>query len=184
MLPYKTLSVETGKVRGRFLLNLSAFTVSLSALWFLLSGYFTPLILILGALSITVVIWLAYRMDVIDHASHPTHMAPKRTLYYLWLMWEIVKANVDVTLAILRGPNKLQPRVFKLKAAQSSDVGLVTYANSITLTPGTVTIFVDGREFTVHSLTPVAKEGLETGEMDKRVSALEGYVKPGTGGAG
>ena len=184
MLPYKTPSVETGKVRGRFLLHIGAFAVSLSALWFLLSGYFTPLILILGAVSITAVVWLAYRMDVIDHESHPIHMAPKRTLYYLWLMWEIVKANVDVTLAILRGPSALQPRVFKLKAAQSSDVWLVTYANSITLTPGTVTIFVDGSEITVHSLTPVAKKGLETGEMDQRVSALEGYVKPGTGDAG
>ena len=166
------------------MLHLGAFAVSLSALWFLLSGYFTPLILILGAVSITAVVWLAYRMDVIDHESHPIHMAPKGTLYYLWLMWEIVKANVDVTLAILRGPSALQPRVFKLKAAQSSDVWLVTYANSITLTPGTVTIFVDGSEITVHSLTPVAKKGLETGEMDQRVSALEGYVKPGTGGAG
>ena len=184
MLPYKSPSLETVTVRGRFLLNLSAFAVSLSALWFLLSGYFTPLILILCAVSITAVIWLAYRMDVIDHESDPIHMAPKRTLYYLWLRWEIVKANVAGTLAILRGPGALQPRVFKLKAAQSSDVGLVTYANSITLTPGTVTIFVDGSEITVHSLTPVAKEGLETGEMDKRVSALEGYVKPGTGGAG
>ena len=166
------------------MLHLGAFAVSLSALWFLLSGYFTPLILILGAVSITAVVWLAYRMDVIDHESHPIHMAPKGTLYYLWLMWEIVKANVDVTLAILRGPSALQPRVFKLKAAQSSDVWLVTYANSITLTPGTVTIFVDGSEITVHSLTPVAKKGLETGEMDQRVSALEGYVKPGTGDAG
>ncbi len=166
------------------MLHIGAFAVSLSALWFLLSGYFTPLILILGAVSITAVVWLAYRMDVIDHESHPIHMAPKGTLYYLWLMWEIVKANVDVTLAILRGPSALQPRVFKLKAAQSSDVWLVTYANSITLTPGTVTIFVDGSEITVHSLTPVAKKGLETGEMDQRVSALEGYVKPGTGDAG
>ena len=166
------------------MLHIGVFAVSLSALWFLLSGYFTPLILILGAVSITAVVWLAYRMDVIDHESHPIHMAPKGTLYYLWLMWEIVKANVDVTLAILRGPSALQPRVFKLKAAQSSDVWLVTYANSITLTPGTVTIFVDGSEITVHSLTPVAKKGLETGEMDQRVSALEGYVKPGTGGAG
>ena len=166
------------------MLHIGAFAVSLSALWFSLSGYFTPLILILGAVSITAVVWLAYRMDVIDHESHPIHMAPKGTLYYLWLMWEIVKANVDVTLAILRGPSALQPRVFKLKAAQSSDVWLVTYANSITLTPGTVTIFVDGSEITVHSLTPVAKKGLETGEMDQRVSALEGYVKPGTGDAG
>lgn len=156
----------------------------MTVLWFLLSGYMLPLILSLGAVSIAGVVWLAHRMDVIDHESHPVHMAPKGAGYYVWLMWEIVKANIDVTMAILRGPSALQPKVFKLKASQVSDVGRVAYANSITLTPGTVTIFVDDDEFTVHSLTPVAKEGLETGDMDRRVSELEGYVAPGTEGAG
>jgi multicomponent Na+:H+ antiporter subunit E len=143
-----------------------------------------PLILFLGAVSIAGILWIAHRMDVIDHESHPIHMAPRGVGYYFWLMWEIVKANMDVSLAILKGRDYLQPRVFKLKASQSSDIGRVTYANSITLTPGTVTILVDGDDFTVHSLTPVAKEGLEGGEMDRRVSALEGYVAPGTEGAG
>jgi multicomponent Na+:H+ antiporter subunit E len=156
----------------------------MTVLWFLLSGFLLPLILALGAASIIGVVWLAHRMDVIDHESHPVHMAPKGAGYYVWLMWEIVKANIDVTMAILRGPRALEPKVFKLKASQISDVGRVTYANSITLTPGTVTIFVDDDEFTVHSLTPVAKEGLETGDMDRRVSELEGYVAPGTEGAG
>lgn len=150
----------------------------------MLSGYLIPLILFLGAASIASILWIARRMDVIDHESHPVHMAPKGVLYYFWLMWEIVKANIDVTMAILKGPKALQPQVFKLKASQSSDIGRVTYANSITLTPGTVTIFVEEDEFTVHSLTPVAKDGLEGGEMDRRVTALEGYVKPGTEGAG
>ena len=156
----------------------------LFVVWLLLSGIFEPLLLGLGVASSIVVVYIAHRMDVIDREGHPIHLTPRTLLYFPWLVWEIVKANLDVTLAILRGPSALQPRVFKLKAAQSSDVWLVTYANSITLTPGTVTIFVDGSEFTVHSLTPVAKEGLETGEMDQRVSAIEGYVKPGTGDAG
>lgn len=166
------------------LLHLIALAVGLTGLWLLLSGYFIPLLLTVGGISVAGVLWLAHRMDVIDHESHPVHMAPRGVFYYFWLMWEIVKANMDVTVAILKGPKALQPRVFKLKASQSSDVGRVTYANSITLTPGTVTIFVDEDEFTVHSLTPVAKEGLEGGEMDRRVTELEGYVKPGTEGAG
>jgi len=166
------------------LLHLVTLAVGLTALWFLLSGYFLPLILMLGAGSILVCVWLAHRMDVIDHESHPVHMAPRWTFYYVWLIWEIVKSNIDVTLAILRGPRALQPQVFKLKASQVSDVGRVTYANSITLTPGTVTIFVDDDKFTVHSLTPTAKEGLETGDMDRRVTQLEGYVAPGTEGGG
>jgi multicomponent Na+:H+ antiporter subunit E len=166
------------------LLHLIALALGLTALWILLSGYFVPLILFLGAISIAGVLWIAHRMDVIDHESHPVHMAPRGVGYYLWLMWEIVKANIDVALAILRGRDALQPRVFKLKASQQSDIGRVTYANSITLTPGTVTIFIDGDEFTVHSLTPVAMEGLMDGEMDRRVTALEGHVAPGTEGGG
>lgn len=138
----------------------------------------------LGAVSIIGVLWLAHRMDVIDHESHPVHMAPLGATYYPWLLWEIVKANVDVVKVILKGPSAVKPQVFKLKASQVSDVGRVTYANSITLTPGTVTIFAEGDEFTVHALTAGGREDLEAGEMDRRVAALEGYVAPGTEGAG
>lgn len=111
-------------------------------------------------------------------------MVPKGFLYYPWLALEIIKSNLAVALAILRGSDALQPQVFKLKATQLSDVGRVTYANSITLTPGTVSIFVDGDEITVHALTPGAKKDLENGEMGRRVSLLEGDVSPGTKGAG
>ena len=166
------------------LLHIATLTFSLVILWLLLSGYFVPLILTLGIASVLMVVWLAHRMDVIDNESHPIHMVPKGFLYYPWLAWEIVKANLDVAHAILKGSRAWQPRVFKLKATQSSDVGRVTYANSITLTPGTVSIFVDGDEITVHSLTPSAKKDLESGEMDRRVSMLEGYVSPGSEGAG
>ena len=159
-------------------------TFGLATLWLLLSGYFIPLILTLGVASIAVVVWLAHRMDVIDNESHPIHMVPKGFLYYPWLALEIIKANLDVALAILKGSHALQPRVFKLKATQLSDVGRVTYANSITLTPGTVSILVDDDEITVHALTRGAKENLESGEMGRRVSMLEGDVSPGTEGAG
>ena len=166
------------------MLHLIALGAALTGLWFLLSGYFIPLILALGAGSIIGVVWIANRLDVVDHESHPIHIVPRGTGYYLWLLWEIVKANVDVAKAIIYGGNRLKPQVFKVKATQRSDVGRVTYANSITLTPGTVTIFCDGEDLTIHSLTPGAREGLETGDMDRRVTALEGDVAPGTEGAG
>ena len=121
-------------------------------------------------------------MNVIDNESHPIHMVPKGFLYYPWLAWEIAKANVEVSLAILKGPQAIRPSIFKLKATQSSDVGKVIFANSITLTPGTVSIFIDDDEITVHALTPGTREDLESGEMDRRVSILEGYVSPNTKG--
>ncbi len=180
----KKPSQRTGKARGLVLLHLFALGVGLTGLWFLLSGYFIPLILALGAGSILGVVWLAHRMDVVDHESHPVHMAAKGSGYYLWLLWEIAKANIDVTSAILKGGDLITPQVFKVKVSQRSDVGRVTYANSITLTPGTVTILAEDDEFTIHSLTPGARDGLETGEMDRRVTALEGDVAPGTEGGG
>ena len=161
-----------------------ALAAGLTILWFLSSGYLIPLILGLGAASIAGVVWIAHRMDVVDHESHPLHMAPKGVFYYPWLMWEIVKANWDVAKAILKEGDAIQPRVLTVKASQASDVGRVIYANSITLTPGTVTIAVDGDTFEVHSLTPGSAEGLQTGDMDRRVTDLEGYVEPGTEGAG
>lgn len=161
-----------------------ALAAGLILLWLLSSGFFVPLILSLGAASIVAVIWLAHRMDVVDNESHPLHMAPKGLLYFPWLMWEIVKSNIDVAAAIIRGSDAIAPKTMRVKASQQSDVGRVTYANSITLTPGTVTLFVDDDTFVVHALTKGSAEGLETGDMDRRVSALEGHVERGTEGVG
>ena len=161
-----------------------ALAVGLVLLWLLLSGYFFTLIIALGIASIALVLWLAHRMDVVDHESHPVHMGVKGLVYFPWLMWEVVKANVDVAFAILGGNEAIAPRMMKVTASQRSDVGRVTYANSITLTPGTVTVYVDGNVFLIHALTEASAEGLETGDMDTRVKALEGHVERGTEGVG
>ena len=153
-------------------------------LWFFLSGYFLTLIVALGITSIALVIWLARRMDVVDHESHPVHMAVRGLVYFPWLILEVVKANVDVALAVMRGNNAIAPKTMQVKASQRSDVGRVTYANSVTLTPGTVTVDVDGDMFLVHALTRGSAASLETGDMDKRVTALEGHVERGTEGVG
>ena len=161
-----------------------ALAAGLILLWLLLSGYLLPLIIALGVASIALVLWLGHRMDVVDHESHPIHMAAKGLIYFPWLMWEIVKANIDVALAIIKGKKAIAPKTMRVTASQRSDVGRVTYANSITLTPGTVTAYVDGDIFIVHALTEGSAEGLETGDMDKRVTALEGHVQRGAEGVG
>jgi len=155
------------------LLHTISLAIVLAVVWWFLSGFVLPLILALGAGSIVCVVWIAHRMDAVDHESHPIHLAIKGATYFPWLLWEIVKANIDVTKAILSGGNAVRPRLMVVKATQKSEVARVTYANSITLTPGTVTIGVVDNIFTIHALTPGAKEGLETGDMDRRVSAME-----------
>ena len=153
--------------------------LALAILWALLSGMFEPLLLGLGLISIVLTIWIAHRMDVVDHEGHPIHLGPRAIFYFPWLMKEIGKANWDVAKIILSPKMNIQPHIFKTKASQQSDVGLTTYANSITLTPGTVTITMeeDGT-FEVHALTDAAREGVETLDMDKRCTAMEGMTQP------
>jgi multicomponent Na+:H+ antiporter subunit E len=163
--------------------------VSLSILWWLLSGHTEPLILGLGIGSIIAVIWIAERMDVIDYESHPVHMAPRGILYFPWLLWEIVKANIDIAKVILQSNMQIHPQVMDIVAGQKSDAGLVTFANSITLTPGTVTIGVEENTFLIHALTNNAAAGLASGDMERQVTAMEGMnakestdLRPSQGG--
>lgn len=146
----------------------------LFALWLLLSGHYVPLLIGLGALSVLLVVTIALRMDVVDREGHPIHLSPKAFLYWPWLAWEIVKSNVDVARRILSPTLPISPTVIRLKASQKSELGKVIYANSITLTPGTVSIDIDGDKIEVHALTREAAQALRTGEMDRRVTRFEG----------
>ena len=146
----------------------------LFVVWLLLSGHFEPLLLGLGVASVVVVLIVARRMEVIDREGHPIHLTWRAIGYWPWLLWEIVKANIDVARVILRPRMPIQPNVFTVPGSQRSELGNVIYANSITLTPGTVTIALESGKLTVHALTRDAAAGVETGEMDRRVSAMEG----------
>ncbi len=146
----------------------------LFALWLLLSGHYVPLLIGLGALSVLLVVTIALRMGVVDREGHPIHLSPKALLYWPWLAWEIVKSNVDVARRILSPTLPISPTVIRLKASQKSELGKVIYANSITLTPGTVSIDIDGDKIEVHALTREAAQALRTGDMDRRVTRFEG----------
>jgi multicomponent Na+:H+ antiporter subunit E len=144
------------------------------ALWLLLSGHYVPLLLGLGALSALLVVTIALRMDVVDREGHPIHLSPKALLYWPWLAWEIVKSNVDVARRILSPSLPISPTIIHVRASQKSDLGKVIYGNSITLTPGTVAIDIDGDKIEVHALTREAAQALRDGDMDRRVTRLEG----------
>lgn len=153
--------------------TISLFLV-LMAVWLLLSGIYTPLIIGLGVVSCLLSALIARRMDVVDHEGHPLHLGPKIVLYWAWLLGEIFKANMDVAKCVLFPKKYLRPSMFTTKLTQKSDLGRVIYANSITLTPGTVTVDLDGDEVTVHSLTYSSAEGVKNGDMDRRVTKVMG----------
>lgn len=139
-----------------------------------MSGIFEPLILILGVVSCVIVVAIAMRMDVIDHEAVPVHLSFKVLSYWPWLLWEIVKANIDVTKRVL-GLAEISPTMVRIKATQKTDLGIVVFANSITLTPGTISIDVDEDGYIlVHAISREGTTGLEGGDMDRRVSEMEG----------
>ena len=148
--------------------------IALFVTWLLLSGHYTPLILSLGVLSCIVIVLIAARMDVIDHEAQPVHLTFKIVGYWAWLLKEIWLAAIDVTKRILSPSLPISPTIVQLKTTQDSELGKVIYANSITLTPGTFTIRVFGDEILVHALSKDAADALAEGEMDRRVTELEG----------
>jgi multicomponent Na+:H+ antiporter subunit E len=149
--------------------------LTLFVLWLAMSGHYEGWLIALGGMSAMLAVWIAHRMDAVDHEGHPLHLAWRGMLFWPWLLKEIVKANLDVARAILSSPVAVDPSVFKVKAGQKDDLGLTIHANAITLTPGTVTMDVatDGT-LTVHALTRASRQGVESGEMDRRVSRLMG----------
>jgi len=146
----------------------------LAGLWLVLSGYFKGLLLMLGLASIALVVAIASRMDVVDHEGHPYHLQPLVVLrYWGWLLIEICKANIDISRRILTPSMPIAPELLRVRASQSTEVGQVIYANSITLTPGTVSIDLSDDYIEVHALTHETADTLRGGEMDRRVTAME-----------
>ena len=148
-------------------------SLSLAAFWLLNSGHNTTLMLLLGAISIAFVLYIAHRMDVVDHESQPLHLTLKLPGFYAWLTKEIILANFLVVKHIWLGNKTISPSLTTIKASQKTDTGKVIYANSITLTPGTVTVALEGDQFIVHALLRESIIDLQAGEMDRRVTELE-----------
>lgn len=146
---------------------------SLLAFWLLMSGIYTPLIISLGVASILLVLYIAHRMDLYDHETFPYHLKGRIFGYWGWLAKEIFKANIDVAKIVMSPNMPISPRLVRVKATQKTDLGLVIFANSITLTPGTVTVDIEGDEMIVHALSQELADGVLNGDMDARVTALE-----------
>ena len=157
-----------------YLLLLGAWTLwsGLSWPW---GAHFEPLVATMGLVSTALVVFIAWRMDVVDNEGAPIQLTTFRTLAYVpWLGLEIIKANLDVARRILDPRLPISPNLIIVPASQTTEIGRVVYANSITLTPGTVSVSVNDDSIEVHALTRDAAAGVETGAMDRRVTRLEG----------
>ena len=145
----------------------------LCTVWQLWSGHTEPMIIGFGLGSVLFVMWISARMDAVADSPRVYRMGARPLLYLPWLGWEIVKANIDVAKIILNPRLPISPRLIRVPASQKTAVGQVAYANSITLTPGTISLDVRDNQVLVYALTKEAADGVESGEMDRKVAALE-----------
>jgi len=149
--------------------------ITLVAFWLGMSGHFTPLLLGLGGVSLALTLILAHRLDLIDREGVPYVRIVGFALYFPWLAKEIVKANWTVIRACLRAELDIAPTLVKLKTVCRSDLAKVTFANSITLTPGTVTVEIEGDKLLVHGLYEQDCQPEAFIEMDRRSArAIDG----------
>ena len=154
--------------------RLGSSIIALFLFWVALSGYFTPFLLAAGAGSAIAVTLFARRMDVVDAEGHPVQLGWRIVVYWAWLSKEIAKSCWDVSRIIVHPKLPISPTLVTFRPSQKTMVGLAIHANSITLTPGTITIDASNDEFLVHALTRAGAEGATSGDMDRRVTACEG----------
>ncbi len=142
--------------------------LAIVAFWMGNSGHYTPLMLVFAAASVAVTLFLCARLKLIDREGSPYVRLLPLASYWVWLTFEVVRANWVIIKACLRADLDIAPALVKVKTVCKSDLAKVTFANSITMTPGTVTIEIDGDKLLVHGLyeAGTAPESFE--EMDRR----------------
>lgn len=148
--------------------------VVLFAFWLALSGHYTLRLVSFGLICSIFCVYLAIRMRALDEESHPIQLFGGAVTYFPWLIWEIVKAAWSVVRIIVDPRLPISPTMTVVEASQRTPVGVNVYANSITLTPGTITTGIEGNRLTVHAIAREGADDLETGGMDARVTQFEG----------
>ena len=144
--------------------------------WVVLSGQFDAFHLVLGLISCGLVTWMSSDLlfqDREQSVRERIHEGFKLMAYLLWMIWQIFVANIVILrLALVPGAIKeVNPSIVHFKTRLKSDFAKFLLANSITLTPGTVTIKITGDDFYVHAISEKAAARLD-GEMERRIAHI------------
>lgn len=145
----------------------------LAAFWLLLSGHFTVLLLAFGVLSVLVVVVIIRRMYIVDGTYFRLRLPARAPLYAGWLVWQVVLSSIAVLRQVWSPRLAPCPAVGTTPTEDLSEVGTVAYANSITLTPGTISLQVSGSDIEVHALRGADLDELRSGGMLERLRRLE-----------
>lgn len=161
-------------------------TALLLGAWLLLSGIYLPRLVVTGAVASLVIAYVMDRGGLLDEESLPLAFVARGFIYWTWLAVEIVKSALNVTRIILSPSLPISPTMITFNPSQKTDVGLATHANSITLTPGTITTGISSFNgiIQVHGIERSGAEGCVESDMDAKVCWFEGSSNKFSGGAG
>tara|TARA_B100000575_G_C23055566_1_gene607687 strand:- start:88 stop:528 length:441 start_codon:yes stop_codon:yes gene_type:complete len=142
----------------------------------LLSGKNMVLLLSLGALISILIVIYQYKLKILDDESLPIAILPRAIIYWIWLYKEILLSSLFVSKLILRFPMNISPKYFKLKSNQKTTMGFNIYANSITMTPGTISVLTNNNDkvIQIHAISEETKSALLNGVMDQKIKKLMG----------
>jgi len=160
---------------ARTLMRVGASIALLMVVWLLWSGYFKTLLVVLGLVSCCLVTLLSWRMGNLEQERVWQRLLLRFPRYWLWLGKEVVKSNLEVARIILSPRLELAPRMVTIDSHAKDEFGQAMLGNSITLTPGTLTLGVADGRLRVHCLTREGAVALAEGEMNRRVAALTGH---------
>ena len=142
-------------------------TIGLFGLWVLLSGKLDVFHLSVGFLGAALIAWVNTKSR---HLDKPPLPLSRLVLYLPWLFWEIVKSSLNITKIILDPKLPVNPRLIQYPTNLGNNTAVVLLGNSITLTPGTVTIEVSSSELLVHALDDESSSGLEARTMERKIA--------------
>lgn len=149
-------------------------TLLLAATWLLWSGMFKPLLVGLGLFSCVLTVFIIRRMGYFDRQVYAFRYDLRLVGFWLWLLGEIARSSLEVARVVLSRKLRLSTEVIELDVRSLDQVDQVLLGNSITLTPGTLTLEAHNDKLVVHALTAEGARSLRGGEMKRRVAALHG----------
>jgi multicomponent Na+:H+ antiporter subunit E len=154
--------------------HITGLLIFTAILWWILSGYTKPLLISLGVVSVLFTAFLAHRMKVLDDESQPLQLSFALLRYWGYLLGQIVISNIKMVYIILGPKLDIDPHVLRVKVSQKDELGNAILGNSITLTPGTVTLEIGDGEVEVHAINRESAEDIENGVFDQRVPGERG----------
>ena len=156
-------------------MRLILITIALYGFWLALSGHYDLWFVVSGLLLSLAVVAFCWAKGITDAEGFPVGLLRRAVYYWPWLGWQIVKSGLRVTRIILDPKLPITPTLVRVDALQKTAVGLTTYGNSITLTPGTLTIEAteSGRMLWVHALERAGAEAFADDEMNRKVAWFE-----------